>query len=50
MRSCFLPALQAHLDSGTTTLCHCWRVTLKSVRQLGFTDHDVALDFDGTTL
>jgi uncharacterized phage protein (TIGR02218 family) len=44
-----LPAgLQAHLDSGTTTLCHCWRVTLKGGETLGFTDHDVALTFLGT--
>jgi uncharacterized phage protein (TIGR02218 family) len=44
-----LPAgLQAHLDGGTTTLCHCWRLTLKSGERLGFTDHDVALSFDAT--
>jgi uncharacterized phage protein (TIGR02218 family) len=43
------PGFQAHLDSGTTTLCHCWRVTLKSGERLGFTDHDVALSFDGTS-
>lgn len=42
------PGLQAHLDSGTTTLCHCWRVTLKSGEKLGFTDHDNLLNFDGT--
>jgi uncharacterized phage protein (TIGR02218 family) len=42
------PGLQAHLDSGTTTLCHCWRVTLKSGEKLGFTDHDVDVTFDGT--
>jgi uncharacterized phage protein (TIGR02218 family) len=42
------PGLQAHLDSGTTTLCHCWRVTLKSGQKLGFTDHDLNLSFDGT--
>ncbi len=42
------PGLQAHLDSGTTTLCHCWRVTLKSGEKLGFTDHDVDLNFEAT--
>lgn len=42
------PQLQAHLASGTTTLCHCWRITLASGEQLGFTDHDRALAFDGT--
>jgi uncharacterized phage protein (TIGR02218 family) len=43
------PALQTHLDSGTTTLCHCWRLTLRSGEKLGFTDHDEALVFDGTS-
>jgi uncharacterized phage protein (TIGR02218 family) len=42
------PALQAHLDSGTTTLCSCWRLTLRSGEKLGFTDHDEALVFDDT--
>jgi uncharacterized phage protein (TIGR02218 family) len=42
------PGLQAHLDSGTTTLCHCWRVTLQSGEKLGFTDHDINLNFDTT--
>jgi uncharacterized phage protein (TIGR02218 family) len=42
------PGLQAHLDTGTTTLCHCWRVTLKSNETLGFTDHDLPLVLDGT--
>ncbi|MHB2265900.1 DUF2163 domain-containing protein [Aliihoeflea sp. PC F10.4] len=31
-----------------TTLCFCWRVTLKSGDVLGFTDHDKAVDFQGT--
>lgn len=45
-----LPAgMQAHLDSGTTTLCHCWRLTLASGERLGFTDHDRTLTFDGTS-
>jgi uncharacterized phage protein (TIGR02218 family) len=43
-----LPSLQAHLDSGETTLCHCWRLTLKSAETLGFTDHDQSLTFEGT--
>jgi uncharacterized phage protein (TIGR02218 family) len=42
------PALQAHLDTGETTLCLCWRLTLKAGEVMGFTDHDLALDFDGT--
>ena len=45
-----LPAgLQSHLDSGITTLCHCWRLVLASGETLGFTDHDVVLAFEGTT-
>jgi uncharacterized phage protein (TIGR02218 family) len=43
------PGLQAHLDSGATTLCHCWRITLKSGEKLGFTDHDLSLNFEATS-
>jgi uncharacterized phage protein (TIGR02218 family) len=43
------PALQTHLDSGTTTLCECWRLILPSGEIMGFTDHDEAVIFDGTT-
>ncbi|MCB1485390.1 MAG: DUF2163 domain-containing protein, partial [Hyphomicrobiaceae bacterium] len=43
------PGLQAHLDSGTTTLCWCWRLTRKDGTVQGFTDHDRALSFDSTT-
>ncbi len=41
--------LQAHLDSGATTLCWCWRLTRRDGITLGFTDHDRDLTFDGTT-
>jgi uncharacterized phage protein (TIGR02218 family) len=45
-----LPApLQAHLDSGATTLAWCWRLTRHDGTRLGFTDHDRDLAFDGTT-
>lgn len=40
-------ALKAALDSGLTTLCHCWRVTRTDGVVLGFTDHDGAIEFDG---
>ena len=40
--------MQAHLDSGATTLCWCWRVTRRDGLVLGFTDHDHDLLFDGT--
>jgi uncharacterized phage protein (TIGR02218 family) len=42
------PALQAHLDSGTTTLAWCWRITRADGGSFGFTDHDRSLVFDGT--
>jgi uncharacterized phage protein (TIGR02218 family) len=41
--------LQAHLDTGATTLCWCWRLTRRDGVKLGFTDHDRDLIFDGTT-
>jgi uncharacterized phage protein (TIGR02218 family) len=40
--------LDAHLQSGTTTLCWCWRLTRRDGTKLGFTDHDRDLVFDGT--
>lgn len=40
--------LQAHLDSGTTTLCWCWKLDRRDGRVLGFTDHDADVAFDGT--
>ena len=42
------PALQAHLDDGTTTLAWCWRITRADGVTFGFTDHDRTLTFDGT--
>lgn len=42
------PALQAHLDDGTTTLSWCWRITRADGMTFGFTDHDRTLSFDGT--
>jgi uncharacterized phage protein (TIGR02218 family) len=41
--------MQAHLDSGATTLCHCWKVTRTGAAAMGFTDHDRPLTFDGLT-
>ena len=41
--------LQAHLDTGTTTLAWCWRLTRSDGQVFGFTDHDLTLTFDGTT-
>jgi uncharacterized phage protein (TIGR02218 family) len=42
------PALQSHLDDGTTTLSWCWRIARSDGVALGFTDHDRPLTFDGT--
>lgn len=41
--------LAAHLNSGATTLCRCWRLTRNDNVELGFTDHDEDLIFDSTT-
>jgi hypothetical protein len=42
------PALQAHLEDGTATLSWCWRMTRSDGVVFGFTDHDRALEFNGT--
>jgi uncharacterized phage protein (TIGR02218 family) len=42
------PALQAHLDSGATTLATCWRIARRDGAVFGFTEHDRALSFAGT--
>jgi len=45
-----IPApLQTKLDSGTTSLCWCWRVERSDGLVLGFTDHDRDLTFGGVT-
>jgi uncharacterized phage protein (TIGR02218 family) len=41
--------LQDHLDSGTTTLCWCWRLTRRDGTVMGFTDHDEDVAFAGLT-
>ncbi len=43
------PGLKAHLESATTTLCWCWKLTAADGRTLGFTDHDEAITFEGQT-
>jgi uncharacterized phage protein (TIGR02218 family) len=42
-------ALQAKLDSGVTTLAHCWKLLRRDGVVLGFTDHDRDLTVDGVT-
>ncbi len=41
--------LRAHLDTGTTTLCHCWRLETAAGAVMGFTDHDRDLVVDGVS-
>lgn len=43
------PGLQAHLDTGATTLCACWKLTRADNMVFGFTDHDRDLAFDSVT-
>ncbi len=42
-------ALAAHLATGTTTLARCWAVIRRDGAEMGFTDHDRDLTFDGIT-
>ncbi len=42
-------SMQQKLDGAATTFCHCWRVTRRDGRSLGFTDHDRDIVFDGVT-
>ena len=41
--------LQAHLETGTTTLCWCWKLVRRDGVVQGFTDHDRNVVFDGVT-
>jgi uncharacterized phage protein (TIGR02218 family) len=41
--------LQAHLNSGATTLCWCWKIVRNDGVTQGFTDHDINVTFDGVT-
>lgn len=40
--------LAAHVASGATTLCWCWRLTRRDGVRQGFTDHDRDITFAGT--
>jgi len=42
-------ALQAHLEGGLTTVCHCWQIVRGDGVRFAFTDHDLPLTFDGVT-
>lgn len=41
--------LISHLQTGATTTCRAWSVTRKDGPILGFTDHDLDLEFEGVT-
>ena len=41
--------LQAHLETGLTTVCRAWAIERKDGTVMGFTDHDRALSFEGIT-
>lgn len=43
------PEFEAHLRSGTTTLCRAWALIRRDGVSHGFTDHDRTLSFDGIT-
>lgn len=42
-------ALQAHLETGVTTICRAWALTRTDGVRYGFTDHDCDLGFEGMT-
>lgn len=41
--------LQAHLETGATTICRCWQIQRGDGSVLAFTDHDEAVEFDGVS-
>ena len=41
------PGLAAHLATGATTLCHCWKIIRRDGAVRGFTDHDVDVPLNG---
>lgn len=48
--SAAIPApLQAHLDSGSTSLAMLWKLTRRDGQVFGFTDHDQPITFEGLT-
>ena len=42
-----MTGLQAHLETGATTLARAWAISRSDGVVLGFTDHDRDLEFDG---
>lgn len=42
-------AFREHVAGGLTTLVRCWAITRSDGVQYGFTDHDLAIEFEGIT-
>ncbi len=42
-------AFREHVAKGLTTLARCWAITRADGVRYGFTDHDLAIEFDGIT-
>lgn len=40
---------RAHLQTGVTSVCRAWALRRRDGMELGFTDHDCTLSFDGIT-
>lgn len=49
MSKTLVPGLQEHLDTRSTTMCYCWKVTRRDGVVQGFTEHDEDVVFDGVT-
>ena len=41
--------LKSHLEQTVMTLCTCWKIKRQDGTELGFTDHDVDITYDGLT-
>ncbi|MGH1424728.1 MAG: DUF2163 domain-containing protein [Pseudooceanicola sp.] len=45
----FHPGLKEHLGAGATSVCHAWLIRRQDGIDMGFTDHDQPLGFDGVS-
>ncbi|SLN46197.1 hypothetical protein ROA7450_02266 [Roseovarius albus] len=45
----FNEGLKAHLQTTVTTTCRCWVLVRRDGEVMGFTDHDLPLEFEGVT-
>jgi uncharacterized phage protein (TIGR02218 family) len=44
-----MTGLDDHLATGITTICRAWMIARTDGQVMGFTDHDLPLEFDGVT-